>query len=103
MTVSDRYDVVVDPTPRWMVPGLMVAATVVSVIGQSEPFTYGRRRARIRDRSSGELVGRFVEPRIVTRYGRFGLMLTATDTLGSDEFERAWLESDDNLLTVGDT
>lgn len=85
-----------------MVPGLFLVAAVVSVFGQSEPWTYGRRRACVSDRSSGASVGRFVEPLIVNRNSRFGLMLTAADTVPPDEFERVWLSSDDNLVTMQD-
>ncbi len=97
MKVSDRYDIVVEPPPRWLVPGLFLVALVVAAVGQAA-WTYGRRRATVHDRSSGEVVARFVEAPFVNERSPFGFMLTEADVMDADEFEHMWIANHHNLL-----
>lgn len=97
MIAVERYEISVEPPPTWIVPGLVLIAFAAGILANSaEVWTYGRRRAIIRDRSSGVVVGRFTEPWIANQSTRFGLMLTEAGTESPDEFERVWLNSNDN-------
>ena len=97
--VAAQYDISVEPPPKWIVPGLAVLAFAVGLFANTtEVWTYGRRRASVRDRSSGAEVGRFTEPWIARQSTRFGLMLSEAETMSASEFERVWLRSDDNTL-----
>ncbi len=99
VVAAEQYEISVEPPPKWIVPGLVAMAFTVGLLANStEVWTYGRRRAVIRDRSSGAIVGRFTEPRIVNHSTRFGLMLTEVGTMSPSEFERVWLQSDDNAF-----
>src|SRR3954453_16371011 len=100
---AERYEISVEQPPKWMVPCLAFLAYVVGLASQGEVFTYGRRRATIRDRASGAVVGRFKERWIVGDGTKLGWMLTHAETMTADEFEQRWLESDDNTCRVGVT
>ncbi len=94
---AERYDITVEQPSKWIVPGLTVIAFVVGLLANTTAaWTYGRRRATIRDRSSGEIVGRFTEPWIVDNASGFGWMLSHLDTMSPSEFERRWLNGDNN-------
>ena len=92
---AERYEISVKPPSRWIVPGLAVGVYVVGLLTQ-QVWTYGRRRATIRDRTSGAVVGRFTEPWMLTAGPDFGWMLTHSETMSPSEFEQRWLESADN-------
>ena len=101
VTVYDRYDVRVLPTPRWAVPFLAAAAFVVAAVSQGITSTYGARRVIVTDRATGEVVGRFREGWLVDEHTRVGIMLTEIETMSADEFETHWLHSIDNRLHRG--
>ena len=93
MRADERYELELLPPRRSWLAVSSVVLFAFGALGGGD-VTYGRRRAVVRDRSSGAVVGRHAEPVIVGRESQFGLMIESYRTDEAEAFESRWLASE---------
>lgn len=90
-TAAERFDLQIVPTPAWKRPILAVAAFAVG-FGASDSLAPGGRRARVVERSTGDVVHVEAEPWLTNGETPFDSLVSDHADASVDAFAARWLD-----------